>query len=755
MSEAPIQSPFGKYELLARLASGGMAETYRAQLRGAAGVTKPVVIKRVLPHLAQDAAFIKAFIDEAKLSASLSHGNIAQVFDFGQVDGDYFIAMELVDGRSLHQLLDRAASVGFTRLPLPIACFIAMEVLKGLHYAHTRIDEDGKPLNLVHRDVSPENVLVSFEGQTKVVDFGVAKAAMRGRAETEPGLVKGKYLFFSPEQAVADPLDARSDVFAVGVLLYRMLCGVLPFEGQMHNVMRAIVVGRFRPPLVVNPVLPQPLVQVLAMAMATDRTVRYPSALAMQEALATFLYGQEPAFSSETVKQWMTWLFTPELQAERRSVALSARFQQQLEKWDPQSRPTAPSVPALEPVTKDQRPKVERLPVGPGDEPTTLDPRPNFERVAAEPITLEDRKAVVRTARGKPPILWFGPGAVLLGVLGYAAVNVGEQFGAEPEHVTATQEAVQRNSAQAATAQRSAATQAIEDAELARARVSIDALDWDTARQILDQCLAKSACGRPAAELRGTLLAEKPLMEALVRGEAALQKKDLAKAAAELEKSQAISLLAPRQAAASSKLWSLAASDPARAAYRLPQRVGIDPDEEQAALLLSTAKGLTDSLEYTKARELLATCRLHGQPCPEAQKLLVRLNRDRATTDKVENARKAADRGDAAGAERELRGTNFGKLPHLLPQGSAGDLLQEATLLIQANQFSAAKSRLEKCVKAEPRNFECHRLLGLAWAKLGDPAKAANEYRAFLSLAPMDNPDIEDVRQLLDHDHLK
>ena len=243
-------------------------------MQGPAGVTKQVVIKKVLPHLAEDEAFVSAFINEAKLSASLSHGNIAQVFDFGQVDGDYFIAMELVDGRSLAQMLTRAGERGFAKLPVSIACHIAMEILRGLQYAHTRLGEDGKPLLLVHRDVTPENVLIGFEGQTKVVDFGVAKAVQRGRRETEPGLVKGKFQYFSPEQASAQPLDGRSDVWAVGVVLYRMLCGELPFQGQMHAVMFAIVRGNFKPATVLNPNLPSALATVLARAMAVDRPIR-------------------------------------------------------------------------------------------------------------------------------------------------------------------------------------------------------------------------------------------------------------------------------------------------------------------------------------------------------------------------------------------------------------------------------------------------------------------------------------------------
>jgi serine/threonine-protein kinase len=355
--QAPSQ--FGKYQLLARLARGGMAETFRAQLTGAAGVTKQVVIKKVLPAFAEDEAFVEAFINEAKLSASLSHGNIAQVFDFGRLDGDYFIAMELVEGRSLAQMLKRAAEEGYARIPTAIACYLAIEVLKGLHYAHTRSGTDGAPLNIVHRDVTPENVLVSFEGETKVVDFGVAKAAMKGRAETEPGLVKGKFLYFSPEQAHADPLDGRSDVFAVGVMLYRMLCGELPFQGQMHVVMRSIITGQFKPALVVNPGLPPPLAVVLTRAMATRRDDRFATALEMQQALTGFLYRGDPDISSETIKDWMLWLFEAELKLSGRAVKVSSRLSSQLLAWSP-ARDTTPAAPQ---ITREEKAFSEEAPL--------------------------------------------------------------------------------------------------------------------------------------------------------------------------------------------------------------------------------------------------------------------------------------------------------------------------------------------------------------------------------------------------------
>ncbi|RYZ12328.1 MAG: serine/threonine protein kinase, partial [Myxococcaceae bacterium] len=158
---------FGRYELVSWLGRGGMAETWRAQLVGDAGVTKPVLIKKVLPEYANDEAFISMFISEARISATLSHGNVAQVFDFGRVDGEYFLAMEFVDGQPLHRVLKRAIKSGMAALPVPVAVFIAMEMCRGLHYAHSRTDGSGKPLGIVHRDISPDNVLLGYEGQVK------------------------------------------------------------------------------------------------------------------------------------------------------------------------------------------------------------------------------------------------------------------------------------------------------------------------------------------------------------------------------------------------------------------------------------------------------------------------------------------------------------------------------------------------------------------------------------------------------------
>jgi eukaryotic-like serine/threonine-protein kinase len=312
----PDAKQFGRFELGARLGRGGMAETWKGQMYGAAGVKRPVVIKRILPNYVSEAGFIEAFINEARVSALLNHGNIAQVLDFGEIEGEYFLAMEYVHGRTLEQLLDRAATKGLNPLPAHVATFVVTEVLKGLHYAHTRTDEKGQPLNIVHRDVSPDNILVGFDGQVKLLDFGVAKARLLGRAETEPGLVKGKWHYFSPEQATAAPLDARSDVFAAGIVLYQCICGRLPFEGQAHVAMNAIAEARYPPPLTVERTLDPALCEVVQRALIREPAGRFQSAAAMENALERLMMKRHSPFSGEAMQAFMHHVFADQLAGE-------------------------------------------------------------------------------------------------------------------------------------------------------------------------------------------------------------------------------------------------------------------------------------------------------------------------------------------------------------------------------------------------------------------------------------------------------
>ncbi|AKF80848.1 tyrosine-protein kinase [Myxococcus fulvus 124B02] len=326
----------GRYTLVSRLGKGGMAETWRARLVGEAGVTKSVLIKKVLPEYAQDEGFLQMFISEARISASLSHGNIAQVFDFGQADGEHFLAMELVDGQPLDRILTRSHQQGLTSIPVAQAVFIVMEVCRGLHYAHTRVDGRGALLDLVHRDVSPENILVSYEGQVKIVDFGIAKARELRGFNTEPGVVKGKYLFFSPEQARGEEVDARTDVWATGVVLYQLLCGRLPLEGPSYVVMHQLQEGRFPSPRSLRPELPVELEDILQKALTVDREERFESAHAFAEALSGFLYATTPRFSPMSVAWLVQTLFARELREEGRPPQVPAAFSEEL------ARPTPP-----------------------------------------------------------------------------------------------------------------------------------------------------------------------------------------------------------------------------------------------------------------------------------------------------------------------------------------------------------------------------------------------------------------------------
>ncbi|RKH14382.1 serine/threonine protein kinase [Corallococcus sp. CA047B] len=333
---------FGRYELVSWLGRGGMAETWRAQLVGDAGVTKPVLIKKVLPEYADDEAFISMFISEARISATLSHGNVAQVFDFGRVDGEYFLAMEFVDGQPLHRVLKRAMKSGLAALPVPLAVFIAMEMCRGLHYAHTRTNGSGKPLGIVHRDISPDNVLVGYEGQVKIVDFGIAKAQLLRGFKTAPGVVKGKYLFFSPEQARGEDVDARSDVWATGVVLYELLCGKLPVEGPPHVVMMRVEHGEIPAPNLLRPDLPKELNDIVMKALTPDRNQRFESSHAFGDALAGFLYSNFPRFSAMTVANLLRVLFRSDLAQEGRELSVPGSFLEEMKSWQGAAAPEAP-----------------------------------------------------------------------------------------------------------------------------------------------------------------------------------------------------------------------------------------------------------------------------------------------------------------------------------------------------------------------------------------------------------------------------
>src|SRR5689334_20863604 len=220
--------PFGRYTLLSPLSVGGMGEIYLARLEGAQGFQKLCVIKKILPSLAADPEFVERFVNEAKILVKLSHGSIAQFLDVGLHEGDPYIALEYVDGKDLRKV---AARMRERNLPPPLTfvLYVMSRVLDALAYAHRKRDDDERELNLVHRDISPQNILVSYEGEVKVIDFGLAKSTL-SPAKTNPGLILGKFLYMSPEHARHQKVDRRSDLYSVGLCLYELISGKNPFD---------------------------------------------------------------------------------------------------------------------------------------------------------------------------------------------------------------------------------------------------------------------------------------------------------------------------------------------------------------------------------------------------------------------------------------------------------------------------------------------------------------------------------------------
>lgn len=271
---------FGEYHLLEKIATGGMAEVWRARAYGMAGFEKILVIKRVLDTLSKDQEFIRLFIDEARIAVQLLHVNIVQVFDLGQVDGSYYMAMEYVHGLDLARLISRAKPIG--PFPTPLALFITSEVLKALQFAHERTDEAGNPLHIVHCDISPQNVLVSYSGEVKITDFGISRAAFQASGLHE--VIRGKYAYMSPEQVDGKPLDGRSDLFSLGIVLYEMLTGRRLFKAKTREETLARVRRAEVPSLrTYRPEISEELEAVVLKSLAARPEDRYPNAAAFLE----------------------------------------------------------------------------------------------------------------------------------------------------------------------------------------------------------------------------------------------------------------------------------------------------------------------------------------------------------------------------------------------------------------------------------------------------------------------------------------
>ena len=291
---------FGRYLLVERIAQGGMAEVFRAVIQGPAGVEKTIALKRILPQLDGAAEFTAMFIDEARIASSLTHVNIAQVFEFGQVGNAYYLSMELVEGVDLGRLHDAAKRRGM-RLPLPIVAYLVAEAARGLAYAHDKRGGNGTPLGIVHRDVSPQNVLVSYAGEVKIADFGIAKAINKLH-KTESGAVMGKLRYMSPEQITGEPLDGRSDLFSLGVVLHELCTGRTLFDGDNPGRVADQVKAADAPaPSTVQPDVPAELDRICAKALARARDARYERASDLARDLQRFVTEKAPGMTREDV----------------------------------------------------------------------------------------------------------------------------------------------------------------------------------------------------------------------------------------------------------------------------------------------------------------------------------------------------------------------------------------------------------------------------------------------------------------------
>lgn len=306
----PTQDPAQRYQVIKKIDAGGMAEIFLAKSLSIQGMEKHVAIKRVLPSLTKNAKFIEMFLDEARLSIVLNHANIVQVFDVSQSGGTYFIVMEYVDGFNVRHLFQRASEIGY-RIPPSIACYILMEVMKGLEHAHTKRDLEGKHLRIVHRDLSPPNVLISRSGEVKITDFGLAKATSQ-LTKTDPGVVKGKYSYLSPEVTEGKPADLRADIFAAGIVLWELLANRRLFYGKT-DVETVDMVRKCDVPQLskLNPDVGPELEQILAKALARDPKKRYTSAREMGEELADLLAKQGQRATSFDLAQMVDRLFGP------------------------------------------------------------------------------------------------------------------------------------------------------------------------------------------------------------------------------------------------------------------------------------------------------------------------------------------------------------------------------------------------------------------------------------------------------------
>lgn len=346
---------FGKFFLLQKLGTGGMAEIYRGKAAGAVGFEKELVVKRILPSLSSDRQFVRMLVNEAKLTVALTHPAIAQVYELGEVEGQHFISMELVEGASLHDLMHTATHAN-RPLTIEQCIYLCLEVLRGLDYAHKRTDGAGNPLGIVHCDVSPDNVMLTWEGGVKLLDFGVARAAQSSLSNYREGTLMGKLSYAAPEQAEGEWFDHRVDLFAVGVMFYELLTCTHPFgRVQTIEALRASRKKPVAPPSQVKPELPGMLDAFVLRALAYRREDRFQSAKEMADELVDFLFPTPSIAVQEHLAASMKELYRERIERQQRLRANDPLHMKVLANARSKAAATEAKAPApAEPVARPQ-----------------------------------------------------------------------------------------------------------------------------------------------------------------------------------------------------------------------------------------------------------------------------------------------------------------------------------------------------------------------------------------------------------------
>ena len=461
LPDLPIN--FGKYVLRERIGKGGMAEIFRATAQGASGFQKELVIKRMLPSLTDDPGFADVIVREAKIAVTLRHQNIVQVFELGEVDGRYFIAMEYIHGRDLRHVLARCGETG-KQIPIGLAVHIAMEVCKALDYTHDVKDANGKPLDLVHRDISPTNLMASFAGEIKVLDFGIAKAEV-SEYVTREGLIKGNCPYMSPEQIAGQAVNHQSDLFSLGSTLYELLTGKRAFEAPSQiAIMQRIYAEPPIRPREHRPEIPEDLEKVVLKLLEKEREKRCQDAAEAHHALADLIGKQVPAASTFDLTKFLAELYGDDSLRESRSLPPEGHTSEQAPLLPPHAgvEDTQPDFGKKDPgATTPLRVRISTpgpgLPSvgGAGQAPRArVTTRPMGEQVAAPattpPVghtghTRRMANRVVQPAIAEPPIeskrIWALPALMLAALVAYLLWPAGDltpRYRPRPDRVDRT-----------------------------------------------------------------------------------------------------------------------------------------------------------------------------------------------------------------------------------------------------------------------------------------------------------------------------